>query len=172
MDLFPGETVIRLDEDMNDIIQKSVKLPNFKDVYEIIIREVDLHDLVDNSKAYKQLLDSVEIICIVTNPGAPNLNKTKKLFSLLEPKVKKADFYVFANFQDFKNTAYTPKRVEEFFRVKTFGMSAISKNAGKQIYGIINDIVKKSIVQKYYSSKKVIDKSETKEDDDIVFILD
>jgi len=172
MDYFPGETIIRLDEDMNDILQKSMVLPNFKDIYEIIIREIDLQDLVDNLKTYKQLLDSVDIICVVTNSGGPNLNKTKKLFSFLEPKVKKADFYIFANFQDFKNTAYTPEKIEEFFRVKTYGMSAISRNFRKQIHGIIIDIVDKSIVQKYYVPKKVIDKPKIKEDNDITIILD
>jgi len=171
MDLFPGETVIKLDEDMNDILQKSIELSNFKDIHEIILREIDLDDLVDNQNNYKHLIDSVDIICFVTNSGGMNVRKTHRLFSLLEPKVKKADFYIIANFQDF-NTSHVPEKVEEFFRVKTYGLSAISKKAEKKIYEIILEIVNKSILKKQSTHEKVIDDSKKEEDDDIIIIVD
>jgi len=171
MDLFPGETVIKLDEDMNDILQKSIELSNFKDIHEIILREIDLDDLVDNQNNYKHLIDSVDIICFVTNSGGMNVRKTHRLFSLLESKVKKADFYIIANFQDF-NTSHVPEKVEEFFRVKTYGLSAISKKAEKKIYEIILEIVNKSILKKQSTHEKVIDDSKKEEDDDIIIFVD
>lgn len=171
MDLFPGETILKLDEDMNDIVQKSIHLPDFKDIHEIIVREFDLEDLVDNINNYKHLLDSVDIICFVTNSGGMNLRKTHRLFSLIEPKIKKADFYVIANFQDF-NTSHVPEKVEEFFRVKTYGISAIAKKAEKKIYEIIKEIVSKSILKKQNVSNKVLDDSKREKDDDIIIIVD
>ncbi len=171
IELFPGETILRLDEDMNDILQKSIHLPNFKDIREIIIREIDLQDLVDNQNSYKQLLDSVDIICFVTNSGGMNVRKTHRLFSLLEPKIKKADFYVIANFQDF-NTSHVPEKVEEFFRVKTYGISAISRKAEKKMYEILHEIINKSILKKQNTHQKVIDDSKKEEDDDIIIFVD
>jgi len=171
MDLFPGETVIKVDEDMNDIVQKSINLSNFKDLHEIILREIDLESLVDNLNNYKQLLESVDIICFVTNSGGMNIRKTHRLFSLLEPKVKKTDFYVIANFQDF-STSHVPEKVEEFFRVKTYGISAISKKAGKKIYEIIEEMINRSILKKHNIPNEVIDESKKEEDDDIIIIID
>ena len=50
MNLFPEEIIIELDEDMNEIIQKSIYFPNSKRTNEIIIREMDLQDMVNKPK--------------------------------------------------------------------------------------------------------------------------
>lgn len=141
MNLFPGELIIELDEDMNEIIQKTINLSNSKKLKKCILREINLEDLVNNSKIYRQLLDSVDIICLVTNSGATNLNSTKRLFSLLQPKVERAQFYVIANFQDMKNTSFELEKIEEFFGEKTFGFSAIIKEAKENIYSIITEML-------------------------------
>ncbi|MCK4370717.1 MAG: hypothetical protein KAW03_06600, partial [Candidatus Lokiarchaeota archaeon] len=64
MDLFPGETILELDDDMNEIIQKTIKSPNLEGISEFILREVNMQDLVGYSKIYKMLLDSADIICL------------------------------------------------------------------------------------------------------------
>ncbi len=174
LELFPGETVIKIDEDMNDILEKSIQLPNLEGILEIIVREMDLEDLVENLKNYKHFVDSVDIICFLTNSGGMNVRKTHKLLLLLEPKIKKADFYVIANFQDV-STSHVPEKVEEFFRVKTYGLSAISKKAEKEIYEILIEIVNRSILKKINSSQKVIcknEREEKEEDDDIIIYVD
>ena len=122
MNLFPGETIIELDDDLIEIIQKPIHLPVFERINEIILRELDLKELVDNTKVYRALLDSIDIICIVTNSGASNLGRTKRLFSILQERVKKADFYIIANFQDLESTSFEPEKIEEIFGVKTFGL--------------------------------------------------
>ena len=172
MNLFPGETVIKLDEYMNDIIEKTIQLPKSKEIKEVTIREIDLHDLVNNMKIYQQFLDSVEIVCVITNSEEYNLIETKKLLLILRPKVKKADFYVIANFQDLKDISFLPEKVEEYFNIKTFGISAISKKAEKRIYKIIADMVDNSIVQKYSSTERKLDRTKKDKDDDITIILD
>ena len=172
MNLFPGETVIKLDEYMNDILEKTIHLPRLKEIKEVIVREIDLHDLVNNMKIYQRFLDSVEIICVVTNSGANNLKETKKLFLLLKPKVKKADFYIIANFQDLKDMSFLPEKVEEYFNIKTFSISAISKKAEKKIYKVITEMVDCSVVRRYSSSRKELDGTKKDKDDDITIVLD
>ncbi len=148
INLFPGETILELDDDMNEIIQKLVPLPSIKRMNEVILREMDLKDLIDNSKIYRSILDSFDIICIVTNSGASNLGRTKRLSSQLVQKVKKADYYIIANFQDLTKTSYEPEKVEEFFDVKTFGFSAIHESAKEKMYSIISKMLQISITEK------------------------
>lgn len=141
MNLFAGETIIELDEDMREVIQKSIFLPDFKSINECILREINLKELVDNSRSYRQLLDSIDTICLVTNSGATNISKTQKLFLSLRPKVKKATFFVIANFQDLDKVSLEPEEVEEIFGVRTFGFSAKSKDAENKIFSIIKEML-------------------------------
>ncbi|MFW9902262.1 MAG: Rab family GTPase [Candidatus Thorarchaeota archaeon] len=153
MDLLPGETVLELDGDLNEIIQKSIPLSNFKRINEIVLREFDLEELIKNSKIYRPLLDSVDIICIVTNSGASNLGRTQRFFFQLEKIVKKADYYVIANFQDLANTSYEPEKVEELFSIQTYGFCAIKKGAKERILEIISEMLKISIIEKIESKQ-------------------
>ena len=153
MDLLPGETVLELDGDLNEIIQKSIPLSNFKRINEIVLREFDLEELIKNSKIYRPLLDSVDIICIVTNSGASNLGRTQRFFFQLEKIVKKADYYVIANFQDLANTSYEPEKVEELFGIQTYGFCAIKKGAKERILEIISEMLKISIIEKIESKQ-------------------
>ena len=153
MSLFPGETILELDDDLNEIIQKPITLSSLKRINECILREMDLKELIDNSKIYRSLLDSVDIIIIVTNSGASNLGRTQRLFSQLEKKVKKADFYVIANFQDLQNTSYESEKVEEMFGITTYDFCAIKREAKEKIYEIISEMLRISIVQKIVSKQ-------------------
>jgi len=137
MDLFPGETILELDNDMNEIVQKTVRLSNFEPINEVTIREIRLQDSVNNPQMYKPILDSADIICIITNSGAVNLSRTNNLYTRLKPRVKKADFYIIANFQDSRNSAFEPAKIKEAFGVKTFGFSAVQEDARENIYVII-----------------------------------
>ncbi|MCK4382638.1 MAG: hypothetical protein KAW66_05020 [Candidatus Lokiarchaeota archaeon] len=138
---------------MNEIIQKLIPLPNLKRMNEAILREMDLKDLIDHSKIYRPILDSFDIICIVTNSGASNLGRTKRLYSQLAQKVEKADFYIIANFQDLTKTSYEPEKVEEFFDVKTFGFSAIHESAKEKMYSLFNKMIRISITEKIQSKQ-------------------
>ena len=117
---------------------------------------MNINDLIDNSKMYRPLLNSVDVICIVTNSGASNLGRTKKLFSPLKSKVKKADFYIIANFQDIKDQAFEPKKIEEAFGVKTYGFSTKSKNAKEDMFKIFVDILNTSIIEKIQKNQDEI----------------
>ncbi|MFX0021173.1 MAG: hypothetical protein ACFE9S_02535 [Candidatus Hermodarchaeota archaeon] len=143
MDLLPGELIIELDDDMNEIIQKTISLSNEVKFKECVLREIDLEELVNHTILYQQLLESVDIICLITSSGATNLTSTKRLFSLLKPKVNNGHFFVIANFQDMKNISFEPDKIEEFFGERTFGFSSIIPEAKENIYSIINEMLNK-----------------------------
>ena len=147
LNLFPGELLIELDDDMNEIIQKSVKLSNFKRIKKCILRELDIEDILNNPKGYTQTLESANIICFVTNSGASNLSRTQNYFSLLEAKANKANFYVIANFQDMQELSFDPEKIEELFGIKTYGFSAILDNAREEISSILFDMLSKTILE-------------------------
>ncbi len=148
MDLFPGETILELDDDLIEVIQKTVNVSDLGDLKQFLLREFDLEELVDKSKTYRPLLNTVDAICIITNSAASNLGRTKRLVSRLKPKVKKADFYIIANFQDIEDAAFEPEKIEKSFGIKTYGFSAIHKDAKKEIDSIFNEILINSILDK------------------------
>ncbi|MFX0071813.1 MAG: hypothetical protein ACFFAO_12050 [Candidatus Hermodarchaeota archaeon] len=149
LNLFPGETILELDEDLNEIIQKPVEIEGLRNIKQILLREFDLKDLVDKSKLYRPLLNTADVICIVSNSAASNLSRTKSLFNRLRKLVKKADFYLIANFQDLKDYAFDLKKIEEMFDgIEVIGFSAIKKKANEEFSEILIDIVNKSVLEK------------------------
>jgi len=147
MNLFPGETVLELDEDLNEIIQKAINVEGL-DLNQFILREMNIEEIIDNSKVYRALLNAVDVICVVTNSAASNLGRTQRLVPTLKKMVKKADFYVIANFQDLKDQAFEPQKIEESFGMKTFGFSASDETAKEEIFTIMTEILTSSIIEK------------------------
>jgi len=148
MDLFPGETILELDDDLNEIIVKSINFTSLETIEECKIREIDLDELVNNSRLYNDLLKTAEIIIVVTNSAASNLGRTKQAISILLQKSPHADFYIIANFQDLKDSAFEPEKIEEFFNLKTFSFSAIQGDSKDEIIKILTYILKSSVSEK------------------------
>ncbi|MFX1409503.1 MAG: nitrilase-related carbon-nitrogen hydrolase [Promethearchaeota archaeon] len=148
MDLLPGDTIIEIDDNLNEIIRKTINLFDLKEIKQCIIQEINMEELILNSSVYKNLLDSVDIILIVSNSAASNLGRTKNLYLKLKPKVNKADFYVLANFQDLKDVAFEPKKIEETFDIKTYGFTAIKEDSKTKIIFIIKDLLKNSVLNR------------------------
>jgi hypothetical protein len=144
MNLFPGETILELDNDMNENIQKTIFLQNNNRIIACILKEININDILDKPNIYKQILDSAAIICLVTNSGASNLTRTKRLYSLLKPMVEKAVFYVIANFQDIKLASFDPAKIEDFFAIKTYSFSATSHNAKDRVILIFKEMLNSS----------------------------
>lgn len=149
MNLFPGETILELDDDLNEIIEKSITLSDLEGINHCILREMDIQNLIEHSRDYSSLLSSVNVICIVTNSGAGNLSRTLSLYSRLKEKVRRADFYVIANFQDSVHSAFDPEKISESFGLTAFGFSATQNGATDKIYAIIKKILEISIIERY-----------------------
>jgi len=144
MELFPGDVIVELDNDMNESIQKSIFLQNNDHIITCILKEINIQDTIDKPNIYRQTLDSADIICIITNSGASNLTRTKKLLSILQPLVSRANFYVIANFQDVKMASFDPAKIEDFFALKTYGFSATLNNGKDKIRSIFKEMLNKS----------------------------
>jgi hypothetical protein len=143
MNLFPGDIIIELDNDMNENVQKSIYLQSDNHIISCILKEINIQDILDKPNIYRQTLDSADIICLITNSGASNLTRTKRLLSLLKPLVKNKDFCVIANFQDLKLASFDPIKIEDFLALKTYGFSAALNNAAEKIRSILNEILTK-----------------------------
>lgn len=149
MDLLPGENILDIDEDLNEISQKLIRLSNLKDIKQCIIKKIDMEVLAYNTTRYKILLETVDVIIIITNSADSNLRLTKNLYSRIKPKVHKADFYLIANYQDEEDTAFEPEKIETVFNLKTYGFSAIKYDSDKKILFIINEILRISVKKKF-----------------------
>ncbi|MBY9020548.1 MAG: hypothetical protein KGD67_05780 [Candidatus Lokiarchaeota archaeon] len=146
-DLFPGETIVEIDDELNQLLNKSIKIENVSGINEFTIREIDLNYLVDNFSQYKDLLNTIDIILVISNSAASNLGRTQDLISILRPKLQNIDFYLLANFQDIEDTAFKPQKIEEGFNIKTYGFSAIEDNAKDTFKSILIEVTELSLLK-------------------------
>ncbi|MFW9880401.1 MAG: GTPase domain-containing protein [Candidatus Thorarchaeota archaeon] len=148
LNLFPGEIILELDDNLNEIFQKPVDIPIRKGVEQCILKEIDLRELTNNFVSYQKLLQSIDIICIITDSADRNIEDTQQLLSGLKNKLQNIDFYIIANILDRKSISNNVEKIENILQEKTFGLSAINKDSKDRITDIIKDIVKTSIIEK------------------------
>ena len=148
-DLIPSEEILDIDDNLNEIPQKIVVLPELKDIKKCVIKRIDMEELAYNTSRYNLLLISIDVIIIVTNSSFSNLRKTKELYSRIKPKIKKAVSYLIANFQDEIDTAFNHTEIEEMFNLKTFGFSALKEDAYEKLMTILNEVIRNTIKTKF-----------------------
>jgi hypothetical protein len=147
LNLFPGENIIEIDLDLNEILKKPIEFSKLE-IEDCTLRVINLNELIDKFNSFKNLLASIDIICIVSNSSIDNLEITKKLFSNLKEKVFEVDFCIIANFQDRKEETLKVEKIEELLGEKTFGFSAVQKDSKEKIFSIIEEIIQKKIKEK------------------------
>jgi len=145
MNLLPGDTILMLDDDLNETVQTSIDL---EALGKVTLIEINLKELVNNSKGYKDLLENSDTVIIITNSATSNLQSTHKLYSELKQKVEISNFYIFANFQDKEQTAIEKEKIEEMFGEKTIALSAVRTESKDVIISIIEEILKTVILRK------------------------
>ena len=148
LNLFPGENILEIDLNLNEIIKKPIKIENLKGINKCILRDIDLNELTRNLISYRHLLESIDIICIITDSTKTNLESTQQSYLELKKNLQYPDYYFIANFQDIKKIALEAEKIEELFGVKTYGFSAVQKDSREELSTIIEDILKLSIIQK------------------------
>lgn len=148
LNLFPGENILEIDLNLNEIIKKPINVDNLKGIDQCILRDIDLNELIRNLISYKDLLESIDIICIITDSTKTNLENTQQLFLELKQNLHDADYYVIANFQDNKKIALETEKIEELFGVRTYEFSAVQKDSREKLITIIKDILRLSILEK------------------------
>ncbi len=145
MNLISGETILKIDDDLNELVQNSFELEG---IGEAVIIEINLEELVKNSKGYKNLLENSDAVIITTNSAISNLQTTHKLFSELKQKVKIPKYYVFANFQDKEQTAIEKGKIEEMFGEKTIALSAVKPESKDSLVKILHEISNNTSLRK------------------------
>ena len=148
LNLFPGENILEIDLNLNEIMKKPIDIENLKGINKCILRDIDLNELTTNLISYRDLLESIDIICIITDSTKTNLESTQQSYLELKKNLQDPDYYLIANFQDNKKNALEAEKIEELFGVKTYGFSAVQKDSHKKLSTIIEDILKLSIIQK------------------------
>jgi nucleoside-triphosphatase THEP1 len=148
LNLFPGEIILELDDNLNEIFQKPIDIPMLKNIEQCILKEIDLKELMNNFGSYQKLLQSIDVICIVTDSTDRNIEDTQQLLLELKSKVKKIDIYIIANFQDRIFINSSVEKIENLLKEKTYGFSAIHKDSIHRISDIIKDILQISIIEK------------------------
>jgi len=148
LNLFPGENILEIDLNLNEIFKKRVEISIPDGIEEYILRVIDLNELVRNLGSYKDLLQSIDIICIITNSQPRNLKSTRMLLSKLKQKVPGVNYYVIANFQDRKRIVLEVEKVEKMLEEKTFGFSAVQKDSTDKLFSIIKNMLKVTKLEK------------------------
>ncbi len=166
MNLFPGENILEIDLHLNEIFKKSIEIRGLNGIKQCMLRVIDLKELVRNLRSYKDLLQSIDIICIITNSQLRNLKSTRILLSKLKQKVPGVNYYVIANFQDRKRIVLEVEEVEKMLEEKTFGFSAVQKDSMNKLISIIKNILKLTKLEKEIKTIpkiEIISKEEMKE---------
>ncbi|MFX1307598.1 MAG: hypothetical protein ACFFDG_12370, partial [Promethearchaeota archaeon] len=129
LNLFPGENILEIDLDLNEILKKTIDIIELKEIEQFILKVIELKELINNLKSYKKLLQSINIICVVTNSTLTNVEKSQNLLLKLKQEIQNVDYYIIANFQDRKGKVIEIEKIEEIFGEKTFGFSAVQKDS-------------------------------------------
>ncbi|MHA2290165.1 MAG: TIR domain-containing protein [Promethearchaeota archaeon] len=145
MNLLPGETILKIDDDLNEIIQNTVELEG---IGKTIFMEIRLDELVYNSQSYKNLLENSNTVIVITKSSISNLQSTYQLFTELKKKVNVSNFYIFANFQDKEKTAIEKEKIKEMFGEKTVTLSAIDTESKNVVVEVIEEISNTEILRK------------------------
>lgn len=146
--MFPGENILEIDLNLNEILKKSIDIPRLENVDNCILRVINLQELITNFSSFTELLESIDIICILSNSIISNIENIQNYLFNLKDKVPRVNYYIIANFQDRKDIALGVDKIEELLKEKTFGFSAIQKDSKERIISIIEDIVRLSIINK------------------------
>ncbi|MFX1495494.1 MAG: hypothetical protein ACFFBZ_14515, partial [Promethearchaeota archaeon] len=147
LDLFSGENIIEIDLNLNEIIKKPINVENLKGINQCILKNIDLNELVRNLISYRALLESIDIICIITDSTKANVESTQEFYLELKENFQAPDYFVIANFQDNKTTALKAEKIEQLFELKTYGFSAVQKDSREKFSAIIEDILRSSIIE-------------------------
>lgn len=144
LNLFPGDIVITLDEDLNDVVKKSIKVNGLDLIKRITLQELDFDEVLDNSIMFKPLLLAADFILIVTESSGSKLGKTLKNYKHLKKIIKREDFiYIIANKQDIIDIAFEPEKISKNFGLKTYGLSSTEPKAKQKIFEIFADILRR-----------------------------
>lgn len=148
LNLFPGESILDIDDDLNEILKKRVDFVDTSYIKHVILYEIDMEKLSTNITPFLNLYKSTDIVIVITNSAGSNLGRTSDFISKLRAKYGNKDFYIIANFQDMIEVAFKPSEIEEHFKLKTYGLTAIEEESKNIIMEILINSLRKLVDKK------------------------
>ncbi len=148
LNALPGETILEIDDNLNEILLKKIDLTDVNSIKQCILYEFDIENLIKNLNIYRRLVNSTDIVLVVSNSAGSNLGRINDYISNLKTKNRNTHFYIIANFQDMEEVAFGPKEIEESFNIKTFGLTAIEKESNLIILDILKDLLRDLVEEK------------------------
>lgn len=147
LDFFPGEGMLTLDDNDNEIFKKSVAVDGIQNVKQMDMFKYDLDSLMNEIRFHADLLKSSDIVILVVSSGVSNVSRTKKHVDKLKANVRKGRLVVLANFQDMKDVALEPEVIEQNLSLKTYGFSATDPDSKSNFFTLIGKMLSNIFTQ-------------------------
>jgi hypothetical protein len=140
-DFFPGEGILSLDENDNEIYKKSVSVDGIQNVKQMDLFKFTLEPLINEIRLHVDLLKSADLVILVVSSGVSNVSRTRKFVDKLKANVRKGRLVTLANCQDMKDVALEPEMIEKNLALKTYGFSAVDPEAKGQFFALIGQML-------------------------------
>nr|MDO8083006.1 ADP-ribosylation factor-like protein [Candidatus Freyarchaeota archaeon] len=95
-------------------------------------------------KLWKPLLEGTDIVILVTDSTAENLEETKKIFQLIKTEEPKVNIILIANKQDLPD-ALPPETIGKYMRTKAYGLVAVDPSYEEKILKILKETIYKIV---------------------------
>ncbi len=161
LNLFPGDVILEIDDNFNEIFQKSILLPELNQIEQCILREIDLKEMLRNLDSYRTILDIVDIFCIVIDSTERNIEESEELIAELKFKMPDIQLFIIANFQDRVSISWSVEKIANRLDQKVYGFSAIQENSEEKLITILKKIIEIT----FFRNKKEIFHSLLKQED-------
>ena len=147
LDFFPGEGMLTLDDDDNEVFKKSVAVDGIQNVKQTDMFKYDLDSLMSEIRFHADLLKSSDLVILVVSSGVSNVSRAKKHVDKLKANVRKGRLVVLANFQDMKDVALEPEMIEQNLGLKTYGFAATDPEAKSNFFTLIGTMLSNIFTQ-------------------------
>ena len=140
-DFFPGEGILSLDENDNEIYKKSVAVEGIQNVKQMDLFKFTLEPLINEIRLHVDLLKSADLVILVVSSGVSNVSRTRKFVDKLKANIRKGRLVCLANCQDMKDVALEPDMIEKNLLLKTYGFSAIDHEAKGNFFALVGQML-------------------------------
>nr|MDO8108753.1 hypothetical protein [Candidatus Sigynarchaeota archaeon] len=142
LDFFPGEGLLTLDDNDNELYKKSVSVEGIQNVKQMDLFKFTLDSLINDIRFQADLLKSVDLVILVVSSGVSNVSRTKKHVEKLKANVRKGRLVILANMQDLKDVALEPEMIQKNLSdLRTYGFSAIDPDAKTKFFQLIGTML-------------------------------
>jgi hypothetical protein len=146
-DFFPGEGMLTLDDNDNEIFKKSVAVDGIQNVKQMDMFKYDLDSLMSEIRFHMDVLKSSDLVLLVLSSGVSNVSRAKKHVDKLKANVRKGRLVILANFQDMKDVALEPEMIEKNLNIKTYGFSCVEPEAKSNFFTLIGTMLSNIFTQ-------------------------